>query len=46
MKKWLSGSGAKLANLDAFVGTPIPGNEIAAAVPVVAPWKCTGQVQV
>src|SRR4051794_16667924 len=43
MKKSLSRSGAKLANLDAFVGTPIPGNEIAAAVPVVAPWSALGK---
>lgn len=43
MKKSLSRSGAKLAKLDAFVGTPIPGNEIAAAVPVVAPWSALGK---
>lgn len=29
----------ELANLDAFVGTPMPGDEIIAALPVVAPWS-------
>jgi predicted ribosome quality control (RQC) complex YloA/Tae2 family protein len=29
----------ELASLDAFVGTPMPGDEIIAALPVVAPWS-------
>jgi hypothetical protein len=33
----------ELANLDAFVGTPVPGDEIVAALPVVAPWSALGK---
>ena len=33
----------ELANLDAFVGTPLPGDEIVAALPVVAPWSALGK---
>jgi hypothetical protein len=33
----------ELANLDAFAGTPMPGDEIVAAVPVVAPWSALGK---
>jgi predicted ribosome quality control (RQC) complex YloA/Tae2 family protein len=33
----------ELANLDAFVGTPMPGDEIIAALPVVAPWSALGK---
>jgi predicted ribosome quality control (RQC) complex YloA/Tae2 family protein len=33
----------ELANLDALVGTPMPGDEILAALPVVAPWSALGK---
>jgi hypothetical protein len=33
----------ELANLDAFAGTPMPGDEIVAAVPVVTPWSALGK---
>ena len=33
----------ELANLDALVGTPMPGDEIVAAVPVVGPWSALGK---
>ena len=33
----------ELANLDALVGTPVAGDEIVAALPVVAPWSALGR---
>ena len=33
----------ELANLDALVGTPVAGDEIVAALPVVAPWSALGK---
>lgn len=33
----------ELANLDAFVGTCLPGDEIVAALPVCAPWSALGR---
>jgi hypothetical protein len=34
---------AQMALLDAFVGTPLPGDEILEAIPVCAPWTAMGK---
>lgn len=33
----------KMTSLDAFVGTPLPGDEILEAIPVCAPWAALGK---
>jgi hypothetical protein len=33
----------KFTSLDAFVGTPLPGDEIMEAIPVCAPWAAMGK---
>ena len=33
----------ELTQLDAFVGTPLPGDEILEAIPVCAPWQALGK---
>jgi hypothetical protein len=33
----------KMTSLDAFVGTPLPGDEIVEAIPVCAPWAAMGK---
>ena len=33
----------KMTSLDAFVGTPLPGDEILEAIPVCAPWAAMGK---
>jgi len=33
----------KITSLDAFVGTPLPGDEIIEAIPVCAPWAAMGK---
>lgn len=33
---------AELTALDAFVGTPLPGDELLSAIPVCAPWAALG----
>lgn len=33
---------AEMTALDAFVGTPLPGDELLAAIPVCAPWAALG----
>jgi len=33
----------KMTSLDAFVGTPLPGDEILEAIPVCAPWSAMGK---
>jgi hypothetical protein len=35
----------KMSSLDAFVGTPLPGDEIIEAIPFCAPWAAMGKVK-
>lgn len=34
---------AQMAQLDSFIGTPLPGDEIIDAIPVCAPWNAMGK---